>query len=499
MILETTKSDLETSPPHNLGGYIGVFIDSSEYKTVATIKEYINKIFPSIPQIIIAPTTEKIVCEELGSDITAHISKNTPNVEEITAKYVDALIAEAESDEHSQVNCKNKLIDIDSLVADIYNEFSTTVEENTYDSKIKPYITLLCENSIIDGGIVTYNDISEADTTRIISTTNNIENEIDENIIPTTEIDGPTQAVEQPSQRDISLISHEQDTDCVFNTEEHYNTHIITPLALAEENASGNLHLLKQTQTFGGIDNRTKTIITIISHIISQELRAISAEDKLLQKLEILQKFRYIISHDLISPLSTAKGRTEIAKHEMDNPHVERAYNAIERMEKMIDSTERLLSAGERINIDEKIQMEETCKAAWEIIDVSEAELVVENDFGLYADKEQLKTILENLFKNSIEHGGRDVTIRVYKQTPIKTSTRSDPNSTFSFVIEDDGEGIPEDIKGEIFEKKKTTKQNEKVSGFGLSIVKSSVEAHDWEIDVGYSSKGAKFVFSNVR
>jgi signal transduction histidine kinase len=56
------------------------------------------------------------------------------------------------------------------------------------------------------------------------------------------------------------------------------------------------------------------------------------------------------------------------------------------------------------------------------------------------------------------------------------------------FYIEDDGPGIPEDERDDVFDAGFST--NEEGNGFGLSIVKRIVEAHGWEICITESSEG---------
>ncbi|ERG92256.1 MAG: histidine kinase-, DNA gyrase B-, and HSP90-like ATPase [Haloquadratum walsbyi J07HQW1] len=65
------------------------------------------------------------------------------------------------------------------------------------------------------------------------------------------------------------------------------------------------------------------------------------------------------------------------------------------------------------------------------------------------------------------------------------------------FYLADDGSGIPEDKRDNVFEAGYTT--TEQGTGFGLSIVKQVVEAHDWEISITESAEGgARFEVTNV-
>ena len=93
-------------------------------------------------------------------------------------------------------------------------------------------------------------------------------------------------------------------------------------------------------------------------------------------------------------------------------------------------------------------------------------------------------TLVENLFRNAVEHGGPDVTIRV---------------ETFAdgFAVEDDGPGVPEAERDEVFDSGYTTKDDG--IGFGLNIVEKIVDAHGWDITVTDGTDGgARFEITGV-
>jgi signal transduction histidine kinase len=60
--------------------------------------------------------------------------------------------------------------------------------------------------------------------------------------------------------------------------------------------------------------------------------------------------------------------------------------------------------------------------------------------------------------------------------------------SVLGFFVADDGAGIPESDREEVFEHGYTT--NTVGTGFGLSIVEEIVEGHGWTISVGESDAG---------
>lgn len=133
----------------------------------------------------------------------------------------------------------------------------------------------------------------------------------------------------------------------------------------------------------------------------------------------------------------------------------------------------------------EVVHLDSCSNTCWHNVETANATLVTDTDLSIKADRSQLQQLFENLYRNAVEHGGRDVTITV--------GTLAD-----GFYVEDDGPGIPEGERTEVFESGYST--TEEGTGFGLSIVKQVVEAHGWEISVTDGSEGgARFEITGVQ
>ncbi|WP_336136432.1 ATP-binding protein [Natronomonas amylolytica] len=199
---------------------------------------------------------------------------------------------------------------------------------------------------------------------------------------------------------------------------------------------------------------------------------------------ERLERFASIVSHDLRNPLSVAKGRVELALEEgTQQEHLEPASEALDRMEELIDELLTLARTGQQIDETEAVRVEAIATKSWEMVDAPEASLTVEGEFtaSVEADPERFQQLFENLFRNAIEHGGTDVTVTVGAL-----------DGTRGFYIEDDGAGIPAEVREEVFEPGFST--TEQGTGFGLPIVREIVEAHGWTIHVTEADdSGARF------
>ncbi len=91
------------------------------------------------------------------------------------------------------------------------------------------------------------------------------------------------------------------------------------------------------------------------------------------------------------------------------------------------------------------------------------------------ADAGRLRQVLHNLIKNAIEAGGQETDTPV--QVDVSTACVQTESCRFvELKLTDNGPGIPEALRGRLFEPYVTTKP--KGSGLGLAIVKKIVEEH---------------------
>jgi signal transduction histidine kinase len=110
--------------------------------------------------------------------------------------------------------------------------------------------------------------------------------------------------------------------------------------------------------------------------------------------------------------------------------------------------------------------------------------LIAETEQTIQADRSRLQQLLENLMRNSVEHGDKTVTVVI-----------GDLNN--GFYVADDGPGIPEPERDEVFEAGYSTATEG--TGFGLNIVQKVVDAHGWDVQIAESeSSGARFEFREV-
>ena len=209
-------------------------------------------------------------------------------------------------------------------------------------------------------------------------------------------------------------------------------------------------------------------------------------ERKLERQNERLEDFASLVSHDLHNPLSVATGHLELALAEDDNPHLERAATALDRMASMIDGFLLWAREGRDVEDLEAVDIPSIADECWHNVDGEAADLVVETEVSVVADASRLQHLFENLFRNAIDHAGSPVEVRVGL---LETED--------GIYVEDDGPGIPDDIRDTVFEGGFSTVDGG--TGLGLSIVKQIVDAHGWEIAITEGTQGgARFEILGV-
>ncbi|QLD88582.1 PAS domain-containing protein [Natronomonas salina] len=199
---------------------------------------------------------------------------------------------------------------------------------------------------------------------------------------------------------------------------------------------------------------------------------------------ERLDQFAGVVSHDLRNPVAVAKGHLEIARTDGDPNSFDRVEEALDRVEEITNDVLALARQDQEAVECERVELAVVAEQAWKTVDTGDASLTVEASRSLSADPGRLRRALENLFRNSIEHGPADVSVRV-------------GGADGGFYVADDGPGIPAADRDDVFDPGYTT--DDRGTGFGLAIVEGTAEAHGWSVVATEGSDGgARFEFTGV-
>jgi PAS domain S-box-containing protein len=221
------------------------------------------------------------------------------------------------------------------------------------------------------------------------------------------------------------------------------------------------------------------------------------------RKIDRLEGFTSVVSHDIRNPLNVALGHLELTMDEYEDPHLAETARALDRIDELTEDLITIARKGRVVTDPEPVALARAVPDAWACITATDAMLEVESpldELVILGDPSRVQEVLENLFGNAVSHGGEDVTVTVGpleyvpKDGPRAASNTPTPTG---FYIEDDGPGVPAAEREEVFATGYTTAEDG--TGFGLAIVADIVDAHGWEIVLTESEAGgARFEITDV-
>ncbi len=229
----------------------------------------------------------------------------------------------------------------------------------------------------------------------------------------------------------------------------------------------------------------------------SQELAALNAElvrtsDLLTERNQELDRFVYIVSHDLKAPLRGIANLAEWIEEDLagqlptENQQLLALMRSqVNRMDAMINGLLEYSKAGRAELTLEMIDIPALLAEILNFIEVPPGfKIKIDTQVStLRSRRILLHQVLLNLISNAIKHHDRP-------DGNLEIGAR-DRGDRYEFWVQDDGPGIPPEHHERIFEIFQTLKSANESTGIGLSIVKKIVEAEGGtlgitsEVDVG--------------
>jgi signal transduction histidine kinase/DNA-binding response OmpR family regulator len=254
----------------------------------------------------------------------------------------------------------------------------------------------------------------------------------------------------------------------------------------------GTLYFGSQTARTEPFSDTERMFVRTMSKWLSYELERDQMTEELRRQNGRLEEFASVVSHDLRNPLNVIKGRLELAREDRDSDHLREASQALERSQELIED---LLALARKRNQEptlDAVALGDTVERAWRNVATAGATLDVETERTIQADRSQLQQLLENLIRNSLEHGPA-----VEETVDGSGVTVSVGDLETGFYVADDGQGIPDGDREAVFESGVSTSENG--TGVGLKIVAEIVDSHGWDIAVTESDDGgARFEIRGV-
>lgn len=225
---------------------------------------------------------------------------------------------------------------------------------------------------------------------------------------------------------------------------------------------------------------------------------------------EVKDAFLFNISHDILTPLNSIMGFTELARRHLDDPKLIRAYlkKVDESNRQMLGLVTDLLDMS-KINYGKFHLRSEVCNLSEQVMTVvhSFAKAAADKNISLETklnlpdelvctDDVNLRKVLSALIDNAIKftHEGGYVEIIAKKRKTSKSGY-----VRCEFIVADDGCGMSEDFMSRMydtFEREETSTQSgHKGAGLGLAITKKILDAMGGSIDA-VSEKGNGTTFT---
>lgn len=196
---------------------------------------------------------------------------------------------------------------------------------------------------------------------------------------------------------------------------------------------------------------------------------------------ERIEEFSSLVSHELRNPIQKASSGIALAKTQCESEYLDEVEVTLSRMSSLIDNLLDLLDEPETQVAVEPLDLESALEEAWPT--APSATLSVESELPpLEAEPSRLYQLLENLFRNCLDHGGDDVTVRV------GALSAADSDEPVGFYVADNGPGIDIEHRTEAFEYGYTNSPNG--TGLGLAIVDEIANTFGWDVTLTDSETG---------
>lgn len=240
------------------------------------------------------------------------------------------------------------------------------------------------------------------------------------------------------------------------------------------------------------------SIIKIHDRKVAEE--RIKKQNRMLEKTNLeLDNFVYSASHDIRSPLTSILGLINIASNIADNNEIVECLNLMKtRVHRLDEFIEDILDFSSNIHVDIKLReinlnffIDEILKSHdfGDHFEKLKVKLSLSSDFEVISDPLRLKIILKNIISNSCKFSNP----RNECSWISISGLRVDGN--FQLIIEDNGDGIREELQDKIFQMFYRASEKSKGSGLGLYIVKEMVEKLNGSIKFNSTyGKGSQFI-----
>ncbi len=248
-------------------------------------------------------------------------------------------------------------------------------------------------------------------------------------------------------------------------------------------------------------DEEDERLLTLLASQVGAALEREAMQDRLFnaEHFAAIGELAARGAHMLGNKVFAIKGALkELKKHAVESQESERLFRAINRS---IYETELLLQELRDFVKATHLTLKPVCLDEL-INDVAEEQArrlstvrfqltLPQEKVWVKGDESKLRSVLEELIENSRQFLPEDGEIRLL----LEADRQPGQGQKARIIVEDNGPGVPEDVKDRIFEPFFTSRS--KGIGLGLATVKGIVDAHGGTIEErGVPGKGARFIIT---
>jgi two-component system nitrogen regulation sensor histidine kinase GlnL len=250
-------------------------------------------------------------------------------------------------------------------------------------------------------------------------------------------------------------------------------------------NGKPRLHL---SCTVSVIELPDATLLLEFRHI-DQQLK-IAREERLLEQQQANRELIRSLAHEIKNPLGGIRGAAQLLERELDRPPlIEYTQVIIGEADRLQTLVNRLLTP-HRLPSYRRTNIHELLSRVASVVQAEFPDIEIQSDFDISlpefeADPEQLTQALLNVVKNAAQavqavDGRREIRITTRVARSVTLAKRR-YRLALAVSVEDNGPGIPDDLRDRIFYP--LVSGREGGSGLGLTIAQTFVAQHNGTIE----------------
>jgi two-component system nitrogen regulation sensor histidine kinase GlnL len=230
---------------------------------------------------------------------------------------------------------------------------------------------------------------------------------------------------------------------------------------------------------------------------MDQQLRAVR-EERLIEQQQVNRELIRNLAHEIKNPLGGIRGSAQLLERELTSaPLREYTQVIIQEADRLQDLMNRLLTSHRSMQ-PALVSIHDVLERVRRLIEAEFPAVVLRRDYDislpdLTGDREQLIQAILNIVRNAAQAvaGEGEVILRTRARRQVTLAKRR-YRLAVELQVEDNGPGIPDDIRERIFFP--LVSGREGGSGLGLSLAQSFVQQHHGLIEV--DSRPGRTVFS---